>query len=294
MKAFICLLPLMFTVFFVGLPYPTAADQISAGPLGIDAFGLGPDGAGVVVGQVDYARPRLPNLDHLNLVHPDVSFAEATVRGSLVLSSHAVDTRQNATAVIMAGANPQVPDVAPDARIYSSAYITLGSGVGAQHALLSTQHVAAAAEVATAVVNHSWSKGLPAGVALDGSSLLNAGVDWIAARHDVLHVVAGNETDGGFPLPTDLYNGVVVAAAGIDDKTFSRFPSVNFLEEDAVGSRTSIDLVAPGEGIWTADDRDEYMLPHGTGGAALVRQKADQGVASGLWNADAKCSRRCS
>jgi hypothetical protein len=86
---------------------------------------------------------------------------------------------------------------------------------------------------------------------LDGNSTLTKFVDWSSAVHDVLYVVIGNEIGKPPRVPTDDFNGITVAMSNktANDPVYRRVSDLfnEFGDEyDAVGPRTSTDLLAPG------------------------------------------------
>ena len=87
------------------------------------------------------------------------------------------------------------------------------------------QHIAKQNNGNVWAINFSFAEPLDEGT-LDGSSLLTQFVDWSAATHDTLYVVAGNEVDEMNSVPTDNYNGVTVALSRTaSDGVFRRVAS---------------------------------------------------------------------
>jgi hypothetical protein len=147
-------------------------------------------------------------------------------------------------------------------------------------------------------INHGWGKAPRTGGALDGSSLLTLGIDWLATEQDVLQVVAGNQSGGGFPLPTDNYNGLDVAFTEAVEGQFNRLHADSYFFEDAAGPRRSIDLMAPGAGITTLQmgggtvvaSGAAFAAAHVVGSAALLQQFAGSRIAQHAprWDEDAQ------
>ena len=110
----------------------------------------------------------------------------------------------------------------------------------------------------------------------------------------VLYVVSGAQEGALVGLPQDNFNGITVAAsdrfqgAGETWRQEASF-NVGFLF-DAVGDRTSTDLLAPGVSnfLTSPGDLEEFSLgtsfaaPHVTGAAALLHQYANTKIAASL------------
>ncbi len=143
----------------------------------------------------------------------------------------------------------------------------------------------------------------------DGNSLLTQFVDWSAAEHDVLYIVAGNQGKM-IPIPKDHFNGITVAASEKVGNVYSKVASFNAFNEDAEGDRTSIDLIAPGFDVRSTilnnaltpsvpqvpnsgvDDGTSFAAPHVTGTVALLQQYGDERIVNSgnasKWNPNAR------
>jgi hypothetical protein len=135
--------------------------------------------------------------------------------------------------------------------------------------------------------------------ASDGNSLATLFVDWSASAHDVLYVVSGTEsmTGGptGAPAPADNFNGITVAYSAKVAGTgkYLKVGQFNTFNEDAVGARTSIDIMAPGDAVDTVGRGTARLIstgtsiaaPHVTSTVALLQQYANERIANGGWNA---------
>jgi hypothetical protein len=132
-------------------------------------------------------------------------------------------------------------------------------------------------------INFSFAEDLDGGDVLDGNSLLTQFVDWSAIQHEVLYVQAGTEVNRTVSVPTDNFNGITVAFSSTAiDGVFRKVGGGNRYDDDAVGPRTSVDLLAPGENI-TVDTIGNSQLirtgtslaaPHVTGTIALLQEEA--------------------
>jgi hypothetical protein len=112
---------------------------------------------------------------------------------------------------------------------------------------------------------------------LDGNALLTQCIDWLSREHGALYVIAGNQGQGGIPIPTDNFNGLNIAYSRRDaDGRFTRLDPANLGSEPTVraprspapetneGPRRSITLVAPGSEIEMFDPDGRRRISSGT------------------------------
>ena len=281
------------------------ASSVSIGPDGIDSAGLGLTGAGIAIGQVEISRPGFPGTDspansNTQVVPTDVFLRDGAATPNSTIGSHAekvasVMISQDTVDSDSDGESPV--GVAIDAELYSSA-TNVPVLPGQPEAALSAQHVATRNGGDVRAINLSFGENTVGGAVLDGNSLLTQFVDWSANEHETLYVVAGNEGSGGIPVPTDNFNGLTVAFSRKNDGVFRKVDSFNLFTEDAVGARTSTDILAPGRNIEVASlggsevgaTGTSFAAPHVTATVALLQEHAENQITAGAihWNANAR------
>jgi hypothetical protein len=262
---------------------PTAAPPVpnSFGVSGIDAadiitrFGL--TGAGVNIGQVEPGRVGKAEARNAagDVIRPADAYHHPGVAPAGVFAQNQPGTLNNrgeiegppgeekfhATSVasVIIGNNANYRGLAPSSALYSSALLPGGvvppgntaADLRKAHesVILSTQHVATRA--ALAAVNHSH--GLPPAnpKKLDGSEFVALGLDYLAVKHDTLHVVArDNDTVRAFVSLATAYNSLVVAHTDPDANgryTFTKQSAPTSVDR----TRPLVHLVAPGKDIKT-------------------------------------------
>lgn len=182
--------------------------------------------------------------------------------------------------------------VATSAHLYSAGYET--STTKGESTAIAMQHIAAEISgVKVRAINFSAGFPLDSSETTDGNTLLTSFVDWSAHQHDVLYVIAGSEVPSA-PIPDDNFNGITVAASaqatGVG--VFDRLATFNTYGDDAVGDRTSVDLMAPGQGISSTTRNNQRGVingtsaaaPHVTATVALLQQYANERIQNAGWN----------
>ncbi len=286
------------------------SDVISAGPFGIDAIGLGLTGAGVGVGQVEPRRTGNPSFDgnaalHNDDVDPNDTFFvdlslgtpsfTPTANAGFQLDSHSIQVAGNIISTATGAGSTR--GVAPGAGLFSSAIGLVGDPQ--EVASLAIQHIVSQIPGNISILNYS--AGLP-GVIPDGKSTLSSFVDWSARVHDVLYVVAGDQSNQALRTPQDNFNGITVAYSRRPGAnllaTFDRVAPGNVVIPNPDNTRTYVDLLAPGDllinanrgNTITIDSGTSLAAPHVTGTAALLHEYANTQINNGVagWNGNSR------
>jgi len=300
------------------LTLPTLASPASIGEEGIGAQRLHDKpynltGRKIGIGQVEIGRPGFFGLDKAVSWNPTLALYRVFYRDSPAKADDNVDTHAAMVAGVMVSSDKSLPGVAPGARLYSSA---VGSPLksGQAEECLSAQHVAQQNSGDVRAINFSFGESLQRDARieaiLDGNALLTQCIDWSARFHDVLYVIAGNQGEGGIPIPTDHYNGVTTAYTTKRQGIFTKVDFANLSDlpegpgrrlikrEINVGLRRAINLVAPGSKISVYDlegkavevSGTSFAAPHITGSVALLQEFGDRQLHSSQvnWSTDSR------
>lgn len=297
---------------------PALSLVTSVGESGIDARRLQQapynlTGSKIAIGQVEIGRPAFFGLDKAAGTNPSVRPGGVFFRNNSAAANDYVDGHAGNVASIMVSTDKYLRGVAPGAMLFSSAAGFVERG-GQVEECLASQTIALQNGGEVRATNFSFGEPLQndprPDATLDGNALLTQCIDWSASFHNVLYVIAGNQGNGGIPIPTDNYNGVNIANSrqlgGVFRKVdFSNLGSEPTIvigrrpeSESNVGARRSISLVAPGTGIEmlnpdgsiTRATGTSFAAPHVTATVALIQEWGDRQIARRAehWGLDAR------
>ncbi len=297
---------------------PLLASPASIGEVGINARKLHDPpydlvGRKIAIGQVEIGRPGVFGFDKAVSWNPATALERVFFRDGRAKANTDVDAHAAMVAGVMVSQDKTLRGVAPAARLYSSA---VGSPMksGQAEECLSAQFIAQQNGGDLRAINFSFGEPLQRDprpeATLDGNALLTQCIDWSTRIHDVLYVIAGNQGDGGIPIPTDNYNGVNTAYTAQREGVFTKVDFANLSSapvgigrrlierEINVGGRRSINLVAPGSKIAVYDltgkmvevSGTSFAAPHITASVALLQELGDRQLKSKQpnWSTDSR------
>ncbi len=272
-------------------------------------------GRKIAIGQVEIGRPAQFGLDKVAAGNFVVNLGRLFYRDGLASPNDYVDPHAANVASIMVSSDKFLQGVAPEARLYSAASGFEQQGGQAEECLAS-QTVALQNGDDVRAINFSFGESLTQDprpdAALDGNALLTQCIDWSANQHNVLYVIAGNQGQGGIPIPTDNFNGMTIANSSEVNGVFRKVSSFDLGSEPPpiynraaepesnVGDRRSISLMAPGTSIPTiepdgtpsnpAGTGTSFAAPHVTATVALVQEYGDRQIREkqSNWSLDAR------
>ncbi|MEB3225360.1 MAG: S8 family serine peptidase [Synechococcus sp.] len=291
---------------FGGIEKAIAQDfNASIGDHGIQATTLHDEpydllGRKIAIGQVEIGRPGKFGLDKRAFWQPQLSLSQLFFLDEKAAADDYVDDHAGMVAGVMVGQDKRQLGVAPEARLFSSA-IGATDEAAQPEECLATQHIARQNGGDLRAINFSFGESLSRDPrpepTLDGNALLTQCLDWTARVYDVLHVVAGNQGDGGIPIPTDHYNGITTAyTTRFQGDTFNKIDFANLSalpigsgsrlirQEINLGARRAVSLSAPGSQLdlittFNKIDRasgTSFAAPHITGTVALLQEFGDR------------------
>ena len=296
---------------------PVKALDNSVGSTGIDAYRLHQapyhlTGRKIAIGQVEVGRPAQLGLDKAANTNMAVFVRRLFVGDKQAQPNEFVDEHAGRVASIMISRDKRQTGVAPNASLYSAAIGSNISGGQAQECV-AAQMVASQNGGDVRAINFSFGESLRrdprSKPVLDGNALLTQCVDWSTRVHNVLYAISGNQGRGGFPIPTDSFNGMTIANSmpirgsvynKVDFFSLGSEPTMvigrDAAEERNVGPRRSVTMVAPGRGLATFKPDGSiappdtggtsFSAPHVTATVALLQEWGDRMIRESLRSGD--------
>ncbi len=270
-------------------------------------------GRKIAIGQVEIGRPGFFGLDKAVSWRPAIAIERVFYRDQPAVVDTDVDSHAGMVAGVMVSRDKTLPGVAPGARLYSSA-VGSPENSGQAEECLSAQYIAQQNGGDVRAINFSFGESLQRdgreGAILDGNALLTQCIDWSSKTQDVLYVIAGNQGDGGIPIPTDHYNGMTTAFSTRRNGVFTKvdFPNISaqpdgigrrlIRKEINAGERRAINLVAPGGkvSVYELDGKisevsgTSFAAPHITASVAVLQEFGDRQLKSKQpnWSLDSR------
>jgi hypothetical protein len=292
-------------------------------------------GKDVFIGQVELSRPSRFSVDKISnkLLQLDriiVQPYEVFFRDGKAIPNRNVDDHSAQVAAVIISQHKIRRGVAPGAKLLSSAYSQRRQD-GQPEACIAAQHVARQYNSTVRAINFSFGELLSEdprpNAKLDGDALLTLCVDWLAATHNTIPIVAGNQGKGGIPIPTDLYNGFTVGFTREVDGIYRQLDRGNLIDEpyldrnsngkydqgevfsdlnkdgkwtsgieSPIDGRRSMAILAPGnnlklptlQGKFKNANGSSFATPHVVGTIALLHEYANRQISSGNWGIDAR------
>ncbi len=271
-------------------------------------------GKKIAIGQVEIGRPSQFGIDKLANENSPFRVGRIFELDGPAIADESVDAHASNVASVMISNDKSLRGVAPDAFLYSAAIGTLTEFTGQQEECLASQHVALQNSGDVRATNFSFGEPLSRderpNATLDGNALLTQCIDWSSRVHKLLYVIAGNQGRGGIPIPTDNFNGINVAYSRRIGGRFIRLDPANLTSEPPasatrgpsvesnVGTRRSINLVAPGSeiemfepnGSRTVSSGTSFAAPHVVATVALLQEFGDRQLRNGIsnWSLDSR------
>ncbi|HEY9642200.1 MAG TPA: S8 family serine peptidase, partial [Coleofasciculaceae cyanobacterium] len=306
------LMGLLVGVGLTLLSTPVLALIASIGENGIDAYRLHDapyhlTGRKIAIGQVEIGRPALFGLDKTAINNRSLRIGRLFYQGRVAVANAGIDEHAARVASIMVSSDKTVTGVAPDAVLYSAGVGTAQRSGQAQECQAS-QMVALQNGGDVRAINFSFGESLMRdprpNPRLDGNALLTQCVDWSARVHNVLYVISGNQGRGGYPIPTDTFNGMTIANSMPINGQFTKVDFFSLGSEPAtvigrdptternVGKRRSVTVVAPGRRVETLSANGtvvppdlggtSFAAPHVTATVALLQEGGDTAIRQAL------------